>query len=107
MAPRQRQQCLSDQVKPRGLLQPKEQEGEVVRPTLQPIDPQGNGAPAARKPLDRPGTITTISRSMARADGEVGFEGVGPVVLGQLCDGVLQPVSPGRGGKQPQGEGDG
>ena len=81
MAPRQCQQCLTDQIKP--------------------IDPQRNGAPAAREPLDRPGTIGTISRSMARADGEVGFEGVGTVALGQLSDGAVQPVSPGGGGEQP------
>jgi hypothetical protein len=101
MAPRQCQQCLTDQIKPRGMVQTETKEGEVVRPTLQPIDPQRNGAPAAREPLDRPGTIGTISRSMARADGEVGFEGVGTVALGQLSDGAVQPVSPGGGGEQP------
>ena len=107
MAPRQCQQCLTDQVKPRGMVQAQTKEGEVVRPTLQPIHPHSNGAPAARQPLDGPGTIGTISRSMARADGEVGFEGGGTVALGQLSDGAVQPVSPGGGGEQPQSEGEG
>lgn len=107
MAPWQCQQCLTDQIKPRGMVQAETKEGEVVRPTLQSINPQRNGAPAAREPLDRPGTIGTISRSMARADGEVGFEGVGTVALGQFSDRAVQPASPGGGGEQPQGEGEG
>ena len=107
MAPRQCQQCLTDQVKPRLMVQAETKEGEVVRPTLQPIDPQRKGAPTTREPVDRAGTIGTISRSIARADGEVGFKGVGTVALGQLSDGAVQPVSPGGGGEQPQGEGEG
>ena len=107
MAPWQCQQRVADQVKPRWLVQAETKEGEVVRPTLQPIDPQRKGAPTTREPVDRPGTIGTISRSIARADGEVGFEGVGTVALGQLSDGAVQPVSPGGGGEQPQGERDG
>ena len=107
MAPRQCQQCLTDQVKPRLMVQAETKEGEVVRPTLQPIHRQRNGPPAARQPLDRLCTIGTISRSMPRADGEVGFEGVGTMALGQLSDGAVQPVSPGGGGEQPQGEGEG
>ncbi len=71
MAPRQCQQCLTDQVKPRGMVQMETKEGEVVRPPLQPINPRRNGA------------------------------------LGQLSDGAVQPVSPGGGGEQPQGEGEG
>ena len=88
-------------------MEPQDQEGEVILPPSQPINPELQGSPAASEAFHRPPAINTVCRSMARAEGEMGCKGVGSMAFGQLPDGVVQPIRAGRLRKQPQGEGEG
>ena len=97
-------QCFANQVHPTGLMEPKEQEGEVIRPATQPIDLQIQRGPFAREAHDRTPMIFAISRSMGGTDSDVGHEGMRPVALGKIPDVVLQSISPGRSREQPQRE---
>jgi hypothetical protein len=104
IAIRQCHQCFANQVHPKGLKEPKEQEGEVIRPPTQPIDLQIQWGPFAREVLDGAPMIVAITRSMGGTDSDVGHEGMRPVALGKIPDVVLQSISPGRGREQPQRE---